>query len=324
MTSPIEHGALLVTGGSGFLGGRVVGQLQSRPWRGPMWLASHRTAPPPGFDSLSLDLAQSVPVLPPGLDTVLHIAGEKRDETRMDAVNHLGTRRLAEAAASTGVRRFVYVSSVGSYGALPYTGPIDESFPHLPRNRYEASKDAGEVAVREVGACSGMCVVVLQPANVIGLAADGSSLPLLGLMRMIAKGLLVWFGSAEPQVNYVSVDDVASAALASLGAPAGTYIINTPARLADVVGWVCEELHCPAPRYRLPLVVGQAAAAVGGALQRWTGRGMPLQRERLIELTNTNRYDPLLFMTTVDFAYPVGVEKLIRSLARTYREMGLL
>lgn len=279
---------------------------------------------PPGFDALVFDLSQPCTALPTGIDTVLHIAGEKRDESRMDAVNHLGTCRLAEMAATAGVRRFVYISSVGSYGAQPSMGRIDEAFPHTPRNTYEASKDAGETALRNIGARTGMSVIVLQPSNVIGLTADRSAYPLLGLMRMISKGLLVWFGMAETQVNYVSVDDVAAAARASLDVPTGTYIINTPARLADVVAWISEELHCPIPRRQLPLWVGQAAAALGSALQRGTGRSMPLQRERLIELTNTNFYDPALFMSTAAFTYPTGVENLVRSLVRTYREWGLL
>jgi nucleoside-diphosphate-sugar epimerase len=242
----------------------------------------------------------------------------------MDAVNHLGTHHLAEAAAAAGVRRFVYISSVGSYGALPTTGHIDEAFPHMPRNAYEASKDAGEAAVRAVGARTGMSVVVLQPSNVIGLTVDRSAYPLLGLMRMISKRLLVWFGSVEPYVNYVSVDDAAAAALASLDAPAGTYIINTPARLADVVAWISDELDCPFPRRHLPLWVGQLAASMGSALERGTGCNMPLQRERLTELTNTNRYDPTLFMRATGFVYPMGVENLVRFLVRTYREWGLL
>lgn len=324
-----DQPAILVTGGSGFLGSQVLCALQTgdRPRRILMVSRGPHTAAGPMLQSvqhLRLDLADAF-ALPPGVDTIIHIAGEKRDESRMEAVNHHGTRRLVEAAQKSGVRRFVFVSSVGVYGARPQTGLVTETSPHVPQNRYEASKDAGENCVRELCSRFAMEFIVVQPSNVIG-AVPGRSYPLLGLMRMVQQGCFAWFGNTDPWVNYVAVEDVAAATVvAAEKAPSGhTFIVNTPERLSHVVGWIAEELGVAAPQLRLPLFVGQVAAGLGDVAARLTGRSMSFNRERLRELTNTTRYDGSALKRAVGFDYPLGVEQMIRGLVKTYRLEGKL
>lgn len=320
-------GALLITGSNGFLGFSVMRTLIANPWPGKVYLAGRNKCVNlrQGQENIFLDLTASTISIPDDVETVLHIAGEKKDFARMNEVNHLGTQRLVSAASSAGARRFVYISSVGSYGASPYIGNIDERHSHTPRNQYEKSKDDGETAVRLLGAQAGLSIAVVQPTNVIGLSSNPTNLPLLGLMRMISKGWFFWFGDRETWVNYVSADDVAAAALQSCyGVHSHTFIINTPAKLSDVVGWVCEELDCPIPQYRLPFNLARAVSSAGSALQKLSGINSPLNKERFLEMTNTNYYDPSHFMNVMEFDYPVGIEKQIRSLAITYRERGLL
>ncbi len=322
-----SSGAILITGCSGFLGSSILNAVKSNPLLGPIYLASRRDdlKLQNGQQSWHLDISDESISIPEGVETVLHIAGEKSVLSRMNDVNHLGTQRLARAACDANVRRFVYVSSVGSYGAAPYTGRIDESHPHTPRNQYEQSKDDGETAVRLLGDKSGMTVVVMQPTNVIGISTKVNNYPLLGLMRMIVKRWFTWVGYANTWVNYVSVDDVAASVLrAARINQSDTFIINTPAKLVDLVGWVCAELDCPMPLRRIPLALGNAAAVVGSVLQDLSGRNFPLNKERFLEMTNTNWYDPTRFTNAMQYEYPMGVEQLIRSLARTYRQRGLL
>jgi dihydroflavonol-4-reductase len=324
-----SQSTILLTGGSGFLGSQVLRTLQAQGGLQRVLIAG-RGKPPedhtrrPSVQYWPLNLANQF-VLPTGVHTVIHIAGEKRDESRMDAVNHHGTLRLVEAAEQANVCRFVYVSSVGVYGARPHAGVVTELFPHTPRNRYEVSKDAAEEAVRKLCLQSGMEFLILQPSNVIGVV-PGRSYPLLGLMRMVQQGRFTWFGAGDTWVNYVAVEDVAAAVVkAADKAPSGqTFIINTPERLSEVVRWISEELGVPVPSRRLPLWVGEAAATLGSLTTRVSGRNLPINRERFLELTNTTQYDSSHLMKDLAFEYPVGVEVLIRGLARSYRQDRLL
>jgi nucleoside-diphosphate-sugar epimerase len=315
----------LVTGASGFVGAALLRLLQGT---GQPLLVAGRRAPSANDAAASrwigLDLAGPAIDLPPGIDTVLHLAGEKRAEARMDEVNHRGAARLVDAAARAGVRRFVHLSSVGVYGAPKHAGVVDERRPHLPVNAYERSKDAGERAVRERCGASAMACVVLQPSNVIGWSPQAR--PLLGLMRIVARGWFRYFGQTEAWVNYVGVDDVAGALIAAARADRkdATCIVNTPVPLRQMIGWIADELTVPPPRASWPYPVGAGLAAAGALGRSVLGRELPFSPERLQELTNTTRYDGSAISRALAFDYPCGIETSLRTLARNYRREGWL
>lgn len=321
--------SLLITGARGALGSRVLSALaatasypivvgsRSRPAALPdTWEADVRYS--------CVDLERDI-VLPEGIGTVLHVAGEKRDEARMWAVNDGGTRRLIDAAGRAGARRFIHISSVGVYGAGPHAGLVDVTHPRTPRNIYEASKNAGESAVREMCPRLGIEFMVVQPTNVLAPAGNVSR-PLLGLMRAVRSGRFAYLGAGDTRLNYVHVDDVAAAvsAVVKSGINGATYIVNTPSRLTAFAGWIAAELGIPAPTQRLPAWIGALAGYGGSALQRVSGRGMPFTIERYLELTNTTYYDDSTLREALGFSYPMGIESAVRALAARYRAEGCL
>ena len=322
----MTRAAWLVTGASGFIGSALLASLRAS---GRPVLAAGRRTPSAKDDAntvqwMGLDLAERSIELPPGIDTVLHLAGEKRVEARMDEINHLGAARLVDAAARAGVKRFVHLSSVGVYGAPTHAGVIDEARPHRPVNVYERSKEAGERAVRERCATHGIACIVLQPSNVIGWSPQAR--PLLGLMRIVARGWFRYFGRGQAWVNYVGVDDVAGGlnAAAQADVTGATCIVNTPVPLQQMIDWIADELGVPPPRARWPYAVG-AGLAAGGALGRSVlHRELPFSPQRLQELTNTTRFDGAAITRVLGFAYPHGIESTLRALARGYRHEGWL
>lgn len=318
----------LITGASGFLGSQVLRVIQSCEQHRQVLIATRGQSVVNSefqtVQNLRMDLLNDFK-LPKDVHTVIHIAGEKQNELLMETVNYYGTRKLIEAAFESGVCRFVYVSSVGVYGAFPHAGLVTEAFPHTPRNLYEKSKDAGEKCVRELCVKFGIEFVVVQPSNVIGIV-PGHSYPLLGLMRMVKNGRFTWFGDTEPWVNYVAVEDAANAVvIAAERAPSGqTFIINTPEHLRDVIGWISDELGIAAPRRCLPLWIGKVAAEFGHAASWILHRSVPFNREKLRELTNTTRYDGSAMEQVAGFEYSLGVKKMIQTMVRTYLHEGVL
>lgn len=330
MSAPTMQGAWLVTGGSGFIGGALLRVLHAETPQQRLWLAGRRPPHPAlaAWRALPLDLAAPTLALPEGLHTVLHLAGEKRDAARMPAINHDAALRLVEAAARAGARRFVHLSSVGVYGARHNAGVVTEAHAHTPRGPYEISKDAGERAVRERCAALGLGCVVLQPSNVVGVVSEAHrrSLPLLGLVRMVARGWFRHFGRREAWVNYVAVEDVAAALLAAArhDAAEGVFIVNTPAPLVQLVGWVADELGLPPPRARLPWWLGAMAAGAGSFGGRVLRRSLPFDSARFGELTNNTRYDGTALQRHLGFDHPLGIEAALRVMVRQYRAMGLV
>ena len=324
MTAP---GRILLTGASGFVGAAVLRSLSASGTEQTLILAgrSPKVASSSTHQHARLDLLAPALALPEGIDTVLHLAGEKRDTSRMDAVNHIGAARLVEAAAKAGARSFIHLSSVGVYGAPENAGVVDESCRHTPQNQYELTKDAGERAVRERCTAFGLRCVVLQPSNVVGIV-PGRTYPLLGLARTVARGWFRHFDRGDAQVNYVAVEDVAAVlAMVTLDNEAkGVFIVNTPAPLRKLVNWIASELDVPPPVARLPRWIGAVAAGAGSLGRAVLRRELPFSPERFRELTNTTQYDGSRLTKLLGFKYPVGIEAALRSMIRQYRSDGLL
>ena len=171
---------VLVTGGNGFIGKRVCYRLTADrvdvigAVRHPK--ACEWEAPSPSLDRI----ADWRPLLR-DRTVVVHTAGrahllEDRAERPLDAfraVNTAGTLRLAQQAAEMGVRRFVFLSSIGVNGvqsALPFT-ELDAPEPMEP---YAVSKLEAERGLMELGDRTGMEIVMLRPPLVYGPDAPGN------------------------------------------------------------------------------------------------------------------------------------------------------
>ena len=107
-------------------------------------------------------------------DVVLHLAGLSNDPlgdldpelTR--EINHLATKRLAEAARSAGVQRFVFSSSCSSYG-IGGDDVLTEESPLRPVTPYAVSKIEGEEALDKL-ANDSFCTVALRSGTAYGLS----------------------------------------------------------------------------------------------------------------------------------------------------------
>jgi len=163
----------LVTGATGFIGYEVARQLAaagarsrlmiSRPERG-MLLA--------GLDAELVlgDLTRpvSLPRAVAGMDAVIHLGARAtfEDISTLRPTIVDGTLALAEAAASAGVRMFVYASSLLAYGSSP--SAISPATPALPQLDYGRAKLEAEAALATVAAHSQLRVAALRLPHVYG------------------------------------------------------------------------------------------------------------------------------------------------------------
>jgi nucleoside-diphosphate-sugar epimerase len=205
-------GLIAITGGTGFAGGHVVSLLsrEARPMRllvrRPAAALDHR-----GTEVIqgSLEDAASLHRLVTGVTSVIHIAGAiaARNRDEFFEVNAAGTRRVADAAAKAGIKRFVHISSI----AAREPGLSD----------YGASKRAGEDSVAAYA--SAFALTILRPPVIYG-PGDRTSLPLIA---ELTHRVAILPGSPDARFSLIHVRDFARAAVhAAENGPEGVYEID--------------------------------------------------------------------------------------------------
>src|SRR5438128_2625151 len=175
-----------VTGGSGFIGGRLIDRLSAEGWSLRALVRSERSAEAVrsrGAEPVTGDIADadSIREGAHGCEYAFHAAAHVGDwGPRKDFVrdNVLGTHNALAGTAAAGVRRFVHV---GTEAALLAGQPLvnaDESLPLRPDSPslYPATKAKAEQAVRDVNREGKFETVVVRPRFVWG-AGDTSLLP---------------------------------------------------------------------------------------------------------------------------------------------------
>lgn len=150
-----------------------------------------------------------------GIDCVVHLAGATNANAPaadLTLANVDLTINVARAAAAAGVRRFVFVSSLGVHGksAREAVSPVS---PILPDNPYARSKVAAERAIRSVCEESELELVILRPPMIYGPGAKGS-FPLL--LRLVKSGVPLPLASATARRSFCSIANLISALLAAL------------------------------------------------------------------------------------------------------------
>ncbi len=147
-------------------------------------------------------------------DGVVHCAigtSWKRREAWDVTVN--GTRCVAAAAKSAGVKRFVHLSSIAIHGN-DVQGVLDETTPIQPPrgDTYSESKTAAEKAVSHA-ARAGLSAVILRPTNVFG---PFSKTFITRPVPALAAGQLCLVDAEDTPSNTIYVDNLVEAILAGL------------------------------------------------------------------------------------------------------------
>ena len=167
---------ILITGGFGFLGGRIADNLAQaghtivlgsrKAVVSPSWLPQAEVIQTAWDDVATLERSCK------GVDLVVHAAGMNAQDCVSDpiaalAFNGIATARLVSAACSAGVKRFIYLSTAHVYGSM-LEGIISEE--DCPQNLhpYATSHLAGEKAVLWAHQGGHLQGVVLRLSNIFG------------------------------------------------------------------------------------------------------------------------------------------------------------
>lgn len=230
--TPPDAGTTLVTGGTGFLGRRIVERLLAEGRR----VAILGRTPAPDLEQrgvrfirAALDDADAVRAACAGVTTVFHVAAKVGVWGRHDdffRTNVLGTRALLEGCRAHGVTRFVYTSTPSVvYNGRDLAG-ADESLPLTTDcpSPYPLTK---AIAEREVLAANGPALrtIALRPHLIWGVG-DPHLIP--RVLERARQGRLRIIGAGVNRVDMVHIANAVDAHLLAERALAGQQSTNVP------------------------------------------------------------------------------------------------
>jgi nucleoside-diphosphate-sugar epimerase len=261
-----------------------------------------------------------------GCDAVIHLAAAQHESNVADDyffdVNVTGTRTLIEAAKLSGVRRFVYGSTIGVYGE--YSGqPLDENTPPRPMNVYGRSKLQAEAVVKSYAPELETCIVRISETYGPG------DFRLLKLFRALDRGRFLIIGTGLNRRQAIYVDDLVRGLLLTAVSPAAvgeTFVMAGQETMTtrQMVEQVANALGRRAPRWRAPLWPFLAAAV---ALERTLtplGVSPPLHRRRLDFFRKSFVFSSTKARTVLNFTPTLPFAAGAAETARWYREKGYL
>ena len=122
---------------------------------------------------------------------------------------------LASVAAEAGVRRFIYLSSVGVHG-ISNARPFVVSDVPAPKEDYAASKLEAEIGLKEIAKKSGMEVVIIRPPLVYGRNAPGN---FKKLTKLASKNLLLPLGGLNNRKSLVALENLVDLVITCVNHP---------------------------------------------------------------------------------------------------------
>ena len=261
-----------VTGGSGFIGGRLVRRLVRDGWRVRALARSDRSASAvqeAGAEAVrgDLDQVEAMRAGAEGCDVAFHAAayvGEWGTREDFERGNVIGTQNALEAARSAGVRRFVHV---GTEAALLAGQPLvdaDETEPLRPDSPalYSATKARAEQAVRAANS-DGFDTVVVRPRLVWGVG-DTTVTP--SLVEAVRRGRFSWIGGGRHRTSTTHVDNAVEGLVlgAERGRPGEVYFVTDgePVVFRDFITDLLATQGVEIPDKNVPPAVVRALAVV--------------------------------------------------------------
>ncbi len=229
---------VMVTGASGFVGIHLMQRLVTEGYEvtGVDWREPPR--PVEGWRDIRLDICDDAAVRRAVAEArpefVWHLAAQasvsvSMREPRLDIeTNCIATVTLAQAAAASGARRFVFTSSGGAMFGDPPEIPARDETPAAPRSIYGASKVAAERYLQIVGYETGMEIAGLRPGNIYGPHQNPNGeagVVAIFTQRMLRGESCIIYGTGSDTRDYVYVEDVIDAQMRAALAPTPAYCL---------------------------------------------------------------------------------------------------
>ena len=268
---------ILVTGANGFIGTQLSETLANSGHQvrdTARSIAANRSTTREMI-TCDLESADTLDHLTTGCDAIVHLAGRAHvmsddpatSESLYISANVDVTRRLAQSAARTGVKRMILMSSVKVNGELTtIDSPFTSQDRPNPQDPYGRSKTQAEQTLWDVASASGLEGVVIRPPLVYGPGVRANFASLIGI---VDRGIPLPLGSIQNKRSFVSVDNLIDCIETTLQTPnAGgqTFLVSDGQDLStpELIRAIASSLHKSPMLIPIPTALLKLAATTAG------------------------------------------------------------
>jgi len=271
---------VLVTGGTGFVGGHLLDRLLSEGYQARALV--RRTSDVTYLKKLSVELVEgditdsvSVDKAMADCEMVFHCAayvadwGPREVFIRTDVE---GTRNICRSGLAHGIKRLIHISSVDVMDPYKPHSQSDETAPYPARFRdpYTEGKVRSEKLVLQFAAENGLPAVIIRPAWIWG-PRDRATLP--RQIDALRSSTFAWPNGGNNVLGLIHVADVVEALLRAARIPKAkgqVYNISdgTKTTSRQYLTRLAEELGMAVPKISIPFSAAYGLAAV---METWAG-----------------------------------------------------
>ncbi len=294
---------ILITGGTGFLGSRLVERL-SRNNHIYVLSLSEDSVRNENVDFITCDIRNKSDLkrlFPESIDAVCHLAANLDESDKNMYVDNLsGTSNIIEMCNEKNVRQLVFMSSSGVLGETKV--PAKEDFPYKPKTEYEKSKMECEKKIIS----SGITFTIIRAPIILGpneiwkkiFEAARQQYPVIGSGKNYFH--LAYVDDVAGLIEKVIINSAASNEIFHIATPdAHTY--------EEVYAMICEELKVPMTKKHVPVFLVKLVSAFHILSCRLRGKKpkltlMKSSIDRLIRnrIISTEKLSKLGFMQEYD------------------------
>jgi nucleoside-diphosphate-sugar epimerase len=283
-------------GGSGFVGTRLINDIQDRYEVVNFDKVSSGSFPDITVVGDVRDMAAVKETLK-GVDSVVLLAAEHRDDVTPVSlyydVNVQGTANVLEAMDAEGIRKLVFTSTVALYGMNRETPPNEEDSP-APFNDYGKSKLEAEKVIKAwVSKGDGRSALIIRPTVIFG---EGNRGNVYNLLEQLYRGRFLMIGNGRNKKSMAYVGNISAfiahkLSLGFEGLEVYNYVDTPDLDMNTLVSEVCLSKRKQPPRLRLPYVVGLTAGGIFDLLAKLTGRKLPISSIRVKKFCASTQVD---------------------------------
>jgi nucleoside-diphosphate-sugar epimerase len=324
---------ILVTGGTGFTGSRLITELLKKGYY--VRALARKTSKINDLKKLNIEIVYgdivdkaAVENAVKGCDAVIHIAAAWQNYKVPDStyyeVNVKGTKNLLDASLKFNAKKFVHCSTGGVLGHIS-NPPANENSPYNPGDVYQESKLEGEKLALKYFKEKKLDVTVIRPAPIYGIGDKR----ILKLFKQIKKGRFFMLGKGDVCYHLVNVDDLVNGFILALEKEESmgqVYIIGGDEclQLNELVRLIAKVLDVDVKIIHLPFWPVYFISFLCEMTCKLLGINPPIFRRRTDWFRKNRSFDITKAKKELQYEPKTGLEEGLRVTAEWYKENGYL